>query len=127
MTPTKDNASGQAGVIVAGLAPEAANLSRKEQCNTDAAILKSRSTATEAQRAKLLALLRIGPQTTYSLRKHGLAQCAARVWDLRQAGYNINTESVMAIDSDGFNHVRVARYSLVQGKKDDIDVQSRSA
>lgn len=98
-------------------APYQENAASKEQQQksiTDSAILKSRSTSTEAQRAKLLALLRLGPQTTYSLRKHGLAQCAARVWDLRAAGHIINTERVTAIDSDGFTHVGVARYTLIQ-------------
>lgn len=81
--------------------------------STDSAILKSRSTATDDQHRKLVALLRLGPQTTYSLRKHGLAQCAARVFYLRAMGYNITTERVKAIDSDGFTHVGVARYTLL--------------
>ena len=114
MDHTSKNARMEAGVLVAGWRAEATNQSRQAESSTDSAILKSRSTSTEAQRAKLLALLRIGPQTTYSLRKHGLAQCAARVWDLRAAGHIINTERVTAIDSDGFTHVGVARYSLVQ-------------
>jgi len=107
------NAREEAGVLVAGWQAETTNQSRQAESSTDSAILKSRSTSTEAQRAKLLALLRLGPQTTYSLRRNGLAQCAARVWELRKEGHVITTESVTAIDSDGFSHVRVARYRLV--------------
>lgn len=80
----------------------------------DSKVIRSRSTSTEAQIARIAALLRTGPQTTYSLRKHGLAQCAARIWDLRAMGYVITTDRVTAYDSDGYAHVGVARYSLVQ-------------
>lgn len=84
------------------------------QTQSSSAILKSKSTSTEAQHAKLLELLRQGPQTTYSLRKHGIPQCAARIFHLRAVGHVITTEKVTAIDSDGFTHVRVARYTLIK-------------
>jgi hypothetical protein len=113
-TPIKDNARGEAGVHVVGVQAEATYQNRQEQSSTDAAVLKSKSTSTEAQHAKLLALLRQGPQTTYSLRKHGIAQCAARIFHLRAMGHVITTDKVKAIDSDGFTHIRVARYCLVK-------------
>lgn len=75
--------------------------------------IKSRSTGTDAQFARLIALLRNGPQTTYALRKHGIAQTSSRIWDLRARGYNILTELVDAYDSDGYLHARVARYTLM--------------
>jgi hypothetical protein len=86
--------------------------------STEPAILKSRSTSTDDQHAKLLAMLRLGPQTTYTLRKHGIAQCAARIFFLRNQGYNITTERVRAVDSDGYTHVGVARYTLMSKKSE---------
>lgn len=71
-----------------------------------------RHTDSEAQRARLVELLKIGPQTTYSLRKHGIAQCATRVFEWRKAEYQITTFPVTAVDSDGYSHVRVALYTL---------------
>jgi hypothetical protein len=91
---------------------ESTNPKAQQEHTTNPGILKNRSTSGEVQREKLIALLRIGPQTTYSLRKHGLAQCAARVFGLRKEGFTIITEKVTAIDSDGFTHGRVARYSM---------------
>lgn len=93
--------------------------SEQHQQADDNAAIRSRSTSTEDQHRKLLALLRQGPQTTYSLRKHGLAQCAARVFHLRAEGHIILTERVTAIDSDGFAHVGVARYTLAQERGGD--------
>lgn len=100
--------------VVAGGQAEATYQSRQDQSNTDAAILKSRSTSTETQQAKCLALLRLGPQTSYSLRANGIAQCAARIFELRAMGHIITTERVKAIDSDSFVHVGAARYALVK-------------
>jgi hypothetical protein len=75
-------------------------------------VISSRSTSTEDQRARLLELLKISPQTTYSLRAHGIAQCAARIFELRKDGYPITTSTVTAVDSDGYSHINVALYSL---------------
>lgn len=80
----------------------------------DAKAIRSRSTSTEAQRARLLALLRTGPQTTYGLRKHGVAVTSARIFDLRAEGFEIATERVTAYDSDGYAHIGVARYTLLR-------------
>lgn len=99
------------GVDLAGEL-ESTNQKVHQEHTTNPDILKNRSTSSEVQRDKLIALLRVGPQTTYSLRKHGLAQCAARVFALRKEGFTIITEKVTAIDSDGFTHGRVARYSM---------------
>lgn len=112
MRDKKDNARAEAGVNVTELAGDATYQSGQAQSSTD--ILKSKSTSTAAQHAKLLALLRQGPQTTYSLRKHGIPQCAARIFHLRALGHLILTEKVTAIDSDGFTHIRVARYTLIK-------------
>jgi hypothetical protein len=109
----KRNARAEPGArvdLAGGL--ESTNPKAQQEHTTNSGILKCRSTRGEVQREKLIALLRIGPQTTYSLRKHGLAQCAARVFALRKEGFTIITEKVTAIDSDGFTHAGVARYSM---------------
>lgn len=90
---------------------ESAALAKQQ---SDSKAIRSRSTSTDAQFARLVALLRTGPQTTYSLRKHGIAQTSSRIFDLRARGYVIHTELIDAYDSDGYLHTKVARYSLLQ-------------
>lgn len=114
-----ENARVEAGVPVEGWQAKSTNQNRHEEFNTD--VLKSKSTSTETQLKKLVALLRTGPQTTYSLRANGIAQ-AARIWDLRQEGYVVATELVTAFDSDGFMHARVAMYTLLQEPPQQTDL-----
>jgi hypothetical protein len=95
-------------------APDQENAASKNIQQSDYKAIRSRSTSTESQMIRLLALLRIGPQTTYSLRKHGIAHPAGRIENLRAAGHLINTERVTAIDSDGYTHIGVAKYSLIK-------------
>jgi hypothetical protein len=83
---------------------------KKRQPNYKA--ISSRSTATSDQHARVLELLRIADQTTYNLRAHGIAQCAARIFDLKEQGYRITKTTVSAVDSDGYLHRGVALYSL---------------
>lgn len=78
----------------------------------DYKVINSRSTSTLSQRDRALALLRIAPQTTYSLRKRGISHPAARLKELIGLGHNITKVTVNAVDSDGFMHVGVALYSL---------------
>lgn len=70
------------------------------------------STATDAQRQRILDALRTGPQTSYDLRRMGCYQSAARILELRRMGYEIETELVTLYDRDGFMHPRCARYHL---------------
>lgn len=100
------------------------NASSNVQEAKDAKAIRSRSTGTDAQFARIVALLRSGPQTTYSLRKHGIAQTSSRIWDLRARGYVINTELCDAYDTDGYLHFRVAKYALIQ---EPLPIQSREA
>lgn len=65
-----------------------------------------------AQRLRVLEYLRASPQTTYSLRAHGISHPAQRVKELIALGHDITSHPVTAVDSDGFLHSRVARYSL---------------
>lgn len=69
-----------------------------------------KSTASEAQRERILEALRTGPKTSYDLRRLGCYQCAARVIELRRAGFDIRTELVTLYDRDGYMHPRCARY-----------------
>lgn len=71
------------------------------------------STSTEAQAARLADLLQRGPRHTHELRRHGISHPAARVLDLAKRGWNIASDRISTVDSDGFTHNRVARYSLI--------------
>ena len=73
----------------------------------------SRSTATEAQIARLIDLLRLAPRTTHELRCHGISHPAGRIHDLSKRGYFIDSTRVTTVDSDSFTHVGVARYILL--------------
>jgi len=71
-----------------------------------------KSTATEAQRERILSALATGPKTSYDLRRIGCYQCPARVLELRRRGYDIRTDLVTIYDRDGYRHDRVALYSI---------------
>lgn len=109
----KQNAPKGASVDLAG-GLEATNQNTQPKSITDAAILASKSTATEAQLAKLLVLLRQGPKTTMELRSHGIMMPAARVFQLkREQKKTITTELLALYDSEGIRHNKCARYHLV--------------
>ena len=73
----------------------------------------AKSTSKDAQIERMLALLQRGPRHTHELRRHGISHPAARVLDLVQRGWNIASDRISTVDSDGFTHNRVARYSLI--------------
>ncbi len=76
--------------------------------------MDSKSTATEAQRNRVIEALRLRPQTSYDLRRLGIYQAPARVKELRDRfGYSITTDPVVIVDRDGYHHARVALYTLV--------------
>ena len=76
--------------------------------------MDSKSTATEAQRNRVIEALRQRPQTSYDLRRLGIYQAPARVKELRDRfGYSITTDPVVIVDRDGYHHARVALYTLV--------------
>lgn len=82
--------------------------------NTNAAKFTSKSTATEAQRHRILNALRAGPKTSYELRRIGCYQSAARVKELRDRfGHNITTYRVNLVDGDGYWHRGCALYTLI--------------
>src|SRR5450830_1463512 len=89
----------------------------KADDTTLAALLANRSTATEVQLAKVLALLRQGPKTTMELREHSILMPAARVFQLKQeGGYTITTELLPLFDAQGVRHSKCARYHLIEAK-----------
>lgn len=74
----------------------------------------AKSTATEAQRDRILQALRKRPQTSYDLRRMGCYQAPARIKELRDRfGYSITTDRVTLYDRDGFQHPRAALYTLI--------------
>ena len=76
--------------------------------------MDSKSTATEAQRKRVIEALRMRPQTSYDLRRLGIYQAPARVKELRDRfGFGITTDPVVIVDRDGYRHARVALYTLV--------------
>lgn len=103
-TSINANAPGQGGV-------EAANQTNQQRH------FSPKSTATEAQRQRILQALRGGPKTTYDLRRIGCYQAPARIIELRRMGYDITTEFVTLYDRDGYLHPRCARYHLGEGAK----------
>lgn len=76
--------------------------------------MDSKSTATEAQRTRIIEALRLRPRTSYDLRRLGIYQDPARIKELRDRfGYGITTDPVVIVDRDGYRHARVALYTLV--------------
>jgi len=74
----------------------------------------AKSTASEAQRERIIEALRQSPKTSYDLRRLGCYQSAARVKELRDKfGFDINMERVTLYDRDGYMHPRCARYTLI--------------
>lgn len=85
---------------------------RSEVPNENRMQRESKSTATEVQIAKLLKRLRVRPHHTHELRMCGISHPAGRIMDLEKRGYLIESNRITTVDSDGFEHVRVALYSL---------------
>lgn len=80
----------------------------------DAKALRTRGNAVRVQEARIIAALRVRPQTTDSFRAIGIFQISARIWGLRKQGWNIETKRVTVVDRDGYAHPRAALYSLVE-------------
>jgi len=116
----KANAPGEGGAVfdrVGGLESINENKLCGQKFNTSSQIRSSKSTATAAQLARLVALLRQGPKTTIDLRSHAIMMPAARVFQLKhEHGYNIKTELVALYDTEGVRHRKCARYHLVESQ-----------
>ena len=74
----------------------------------------AKSTASEAQRERIVDALRLRPQSSYDLRRLGCYQSAARIKELRDRfGFSIETHRITLVDRDGYSHPRAALYCLV--------------
>jgi len=76
----------------------------------------NRSTATKAQRDRILCALKRRPHTSYELRLIGCYQAPTRIKELRDdLGHRIETTRVTVVDNEGYSHRGVALYSLKAG------------
>jgi hypothetical protein len=72
------------------------------------------STATEAQRQRIVEMLRPGQKHTLDFRRAGIMQSQTRIFELRAQGYDIPTVGRVTIyDDQGYPHRGVAVYQLV--------------
>lgn len=70
-------------------------------------------TTVEAQRQRIIEMLRTGPKTTLDFRRAGVFQSPTRIFELRAQGYDLPTVGrVAVIDDQGFPHHGVALYEL---------------
>lgn len=106
-TYKRDNARGQAGEV-----GEANSYQRCDSTATD--LFPEISTSGEAQRQRIIAMLRTGQKHTLDFRRAGIMQSQTRVHELRALGYDIPTVGrVTVIDDQGFPHHGVALYELI--------------
>jgi len=76
-------------------------------------IARGSSTATAAQRVRIVEMLRTGEKSTFDFRKVGVMQTSTRIHELRAMGYSIMTTRRDLFDANGYRHDRVAIYALV--------------
>ena len=77
--------------------------------------LNSRSSATEAQRARIVAMMPPGiERSTFDFRRAGIMQSSTRIFELRALGYRIETVARRDMfDAEGYRHTRVAVYMML--------------
>ncbi len=74
----------------------------------------TKSTASGAQRRRIVDMLRTGPKTTLDFRRAGIMQSQTRVHELRRRGYDLPTVGrVTVADDEGYVHDGVALYELL--------------
>jgi hypothetical protein len=118
--PKKQNAPEGVRVDLAG-GLESTNQNTQPKSSTDSPILANKSTATEVQLAKVLALLRQGPKTTIELRQNGIMMPAARIFTLkREHQHKITTELLALYDAEGIRHCKCARYHLIVDRPSEV-------
>lgn len=72
------------------------------------------STSGEAQRQRILEMLRPGQKHTLDFRRAGIMQSQTRIFELRALGYDTPTVGrVTVFDDQGYPHRGVAVYALV--------------
>lgn len=73
------------------------------------------STATTAQRNRMVLMLQAGEKSTFDFRRAGIMQSSTRVFELRALGHDIRTVSRRDMfDTEGLLHKRVAVYALFE-------------
>jgi hypothetical protein len=83
--------------------------------SSNAILPKIDSTNAQTQRDFILRHLAKQPSlTTTDFRDAGIMMPNARIWELRQAGWNIETTLETVYDHAGVKHGRVARYRLAR-------------
>jgi len=76
--------------------------------------MDSVSTTGEAQRKRIVEMLRTGQKHTLDFRRAGIMQSQTRIFELRARGYDIPTIGRVTItDDQGYPHYGVALYELV--------------
>lgn len=109
----KNNTGPMPGPVSSAAGTTVSFTDKSQVCEDDGAHDGCTSTSIYDQHAFILKALRVGPKTTYELRRGGSFQPPTRIFELRELGYNIETTRVSVTDRDGFTHVGVARYELV--------------
>lgn len=96
----------------------------KKKAHTKAGLeshLKSNDTSAENQRNIILNALKESPKTTIQLRHdYGVMMPAARIKELREQGYSINTVRMTCFTPDEIRHSNVAQYVLVKSKPTNV-------
>ncbi len=120
MTASKrDNARGQAGEIGKAKQNQCLHFSTTdlfpESLPEPAAAHHPRiSTSGEAQRQRIVEMLRSGHKHTLDFRRAGIMQSQTRIFELRELGYGIPTVGrVTVFDDQGYPHHGVAVYALI--------------
>ena len=73
---------------------------------------------TNEQHRRVLEALREAPQSTFDLRsRYNIMHPGARIQELRDTGYRIDTIRQARFDDYGRKHPAVALYVLVEGRK----------
>ncbi|MBN9695603.1 MAG: helix-turn-helix domain-containing protein [Zoogloea sp.] len=103
MKSVKHIACDRSSAAVQGALPDAAAIPQS-----------SISTSGEAQRRRILEMLRTGPKTTLDFRRAGVMQSQTRIHELRARGFEIPTIArITTLDDQGFPHNNVALYELI--------------
>ena len=115
----RDFARGQAGEVGKTNSSQSrdstpANLVQESLAPPAAAHHPHITTATEAQRARIVEMLRAGNKHTLDFRRAGVMQSQTRIFELRARGYDLPTVGrVTIIDEQGYPHRGVAIYALI--------------
>ncbi|MBM0140495.1 helix-turn-helix domain-containing protein [Pseudomonas cannabina] len=91
-------------------------MSSKKMANQKASheISQVKSTSISAQNARFIQRLRLGSIDTFTaMRELNICRPGARICDLRNAGYRIDTARIVLTDEWGCTHRGVALYTLM--------------